>query len=236
MQRYAARKALAATKWAGKKLYSAATRRVKRTQTHPLVRGITKSVTPRYMVDNNYFDYGPNSASITTTPTILSLCTPVQGSSTETRERDKITATSLQCHLTLTNHPSSLTPAQCRVIIGIDRQSNGAAPVVTDVLDSNHVFSFKKRQNSERFLILRDHSFHISARLGSTGPPIVEQGLENNTWENHDYIKINNTMRFTGNAGTVADVATGNIFFLAFCDIDSNAPALAYNFRTTYSG
>jgi len=97
-----------------------------------------------------------------------------------------------------------------RYMVVYDKQPNGAFPALTDVLQINDtgnvVFhSSMNIANRSRFSILRDKFMTFSTIERSSA--IVK-----------DYIKLYHDTEFKANGGTIGDIATGALFFIAFVD------------------
>lgn len=91
-----------------------------------------------------------------------------------------------------------------RWMIVYDKQSNGAALTVTDVLDSAHPSSPLNLANIARFSIIADHEYTLnaSAEPGSKKFFDVELPLRRRSIFN------------AGTAGTVADISTGSLYLI----------------------
>lgn len=93
-----------------------------------------------------------------------------------------------------------------RMIVGIDKQSDGALPVIADVLESNNwAQPYNLDKNPSRFRILYDRIFDLTNPSAT-----VTQCVK------HFHIKkkLDMVTYYAGNAGTVADVLKNNIFVL----------------------
>lgn len=142
----------------------------------------------------------------------------VQGDTDTTRTGSRITCTKLSLRWDLT---ASVTDNISRVIVFVDRGSNGTAPVTADILDSASVNSCNNHRNVEvnkRFTILYDRTIATSV----TGPSAACE-----EWTS----KTNRQVGFIGNAGTAADLGTGQIYLLFI-----NAGAAAVGARVRIRG
>jgi hypothetical protein len=103
-----------------------------------------------------------------------------------------------------------------RFILVFDRQSNGAAPAITDVLDSNSPFSLFNKDNAQRFRIVTDvvKVLNASAESGSTHVTgIIRKRLNVAVMYN------------SGTAGTIADINTGGLFLITLGSSTAGATA-----------
>jgi hypothetical protein len=91
-----------------------------------------------------------------------------------------------------------------RWMLVLDRQPNGAALAVTDVLDSTAINSHLNLANRSRFKVLADHvlALNASGEPGSRRTYVAR-------------IPMNDRVVFnSGTAGTIADIVTTSIYFL----------------------
>lgn len=103
----------------------------------------------------------------------------------------------------------------CFLYIVLDRQANGAAAAITDVLTSNAMSTaLGNVPNQYRFKILKRIVIPMTASAGVT--------TAYNTVNVHvdEYIKFPKPlqMRYTASAGAITDLASNNLFLLAGAD------------------
>lgn len=114
-----------------------------------------------------------------------------------------------------------------RVLIVYDRQPNGAAPAVTDILYANDPSAPMNLNNSKRFKVLHDwrpDEINPTAGAGISGPAV----------QHSFYRKLQLPMEFnTGSTGTIADITTGSIYALTFCTKMDAGAAVTLNHFTT---
>lgn len=129
---------------------------------------------------------------------------------------------------------------RCRIIMYIDKQANGAAATVGNILDATgaavSIDSFRNLENSSRFTILSDKIVHIAASIGSTGAAVsVGEVLKtfriNKTFKNPMKIEFNAV-----GGGTVADVTSNNIGMLMItAEASATAIQTLYRARLRYT-
>lgn len=102
-----------------------------------------------------------------------------------------------------------------RMILFVDLQPNGAAPAVTDLLNTASSFSQLNLNNRDRFRILVDKAFAFPnavkafTALGSTS------GTYGSNFKLKIYKKLQmETIYNSGNAGTIADIQSGALYIL----------------------
>lgn len=119
-----------------------------------------------------------------------------------------------------------------RLILFYDRQPNGAAPALADVLTSvdragtteSVSTSGLNINNADRFKVLRDWYWPIIWPATGTTPQNAELAAVPETIAFKDFIKLGGmeTHYNAGTAGTIADITTGSLYLLAV-GLQSNA-------------
>lgn len=162
------------------------------------------------------------------------------GTGEQNRIGRKVTVKRIQIRGTLQNRSQedpAMTSNKFRVIVYQDKQCNGAAATVTDILDSADVDSFRNLQNSQRFRILSD-KFYVSNIKGGG-----QNSAGTKTWgEEYKhfkvFIKCNIPLEFgTTSPPTIADLRSNNLGILAIVEEDqaANTPRIGYLTRLRYS-
>lgn len=115
-----------------------------------------------------------------------------------------------------------------RFLLAIDKQSNGAAPAVGDILDLTSVSAIdamRNLNNRKRFKILMDRRYEMS----TVGPANMVDEF---------YLKRTNLQEVTfnaGTAGTVADIVTGSLYILYCSDTTTTPPTIVLNSRVRFT-
>lgn len=145
------------------------------------------------------------TADATTTASINAVNVMVVGTGANTRIGRRILMKSLQIRCQIEREDPATTTAQhVRMMVVYDRQSNGAAPAVTDILDTSAVQSLRNMANVGRFFMLSDEFVEITAAQGG-----------NQYFIYNKFLKFNLPVYYNaGNAGTIADVSTGGLFVI----------------------
>lgn len=151
--------------------------------------------------------------------TLLNGC--VAGSQNYNRIGRKILMKSLQLRLIVAaSTPLASVDSLCRIIIVYDKQTNGAAPTVANILQSQNITGVNSSSatdmvnldNRDRFTILRDIVFALAgqsttATQAIAGGPTVK--------EINEYIRLNlDTVFNAGTAGTIGDIQSGSLYML----------------------
>jgi hypothetical protein len=110
------------------------------------------------------------------------------------------------------NATASNTSDVARFIVYWDKQCNGAAATMADILDTsvtNDVYAFRNLQNSSRFAILYDKTYSIACGGGiSTSFGENVKGLKIN-------VKCNIPIEYGASTGAITDLKSNNIGILA---------------------
>ncbi len=125
-----------------------------------------------------------------------------------------------------------------RIIVFVDKQANGAAPTLADVVSTAGTVSidaFRNLSNVSRFAILHDrlHDVRVNAVLqdsATTGDNIPQ----NHTWRLNK--KLNLIIEFDSSAadGSIATITSNNICVMAICAATATAPTVAYTARIRF--
>lgn len=105
---------------------------------------------------------------------------------------------------------------QVRLLIVYDRQPNGAAPAVTDVLTVAAPQAQLNLNNRDRFKILFDKHYVFGPVVAQAAAPTITTASEPLIYNFNPMVKMTLPTIFNGgNAGTVADMSTGSLYLVA---------------------
>jgi len=139
---------------------------------------------------------------------------------------DRINVTNINCHLTISAAGATASLGSnstvARVILGIDKQANGAVTAVTDVLQSADPYAFRNMFTLNRFVILKDKllTINMAAVTGSYWGEVAR--VLKFSW------KGNLPILYSGTGATISQVKSNNIFLLVVCDRSGSAPDGTY--------
>jgi len=178
------------------------------------------------------------TGGVSSTGTISLLNGVPRGDDIDERVGRQITMKSIEFHL-IAQHKApeaGLIPATFRALIVYDRQTNGAALTVEQVLDSaapgiTRTIVPKNLENRDRFLILRDMKFGLAASVATdfmSAPKVAKV-----------YQGVTLPVTFNaGDAGTVADITTGSLYLILLSDQavgDAHLPVATWASRIRFS-
>lgn len=161
-----------------------------------------------------------------------------QGNSVSQRVGNKVVFTSIRVTGTISASDSQdiTDTGPIRVVVVYDKQTNGAAPAITEILanvssDGSYSTTFNsgiKISNRKRFVVLRDQTFTFGG-LGS------DDAIHCIDW----FIKkkMETTYATTSTPPTVANIMTGAIYLLVFYPANSftHVPTVSdWNIRTRF--
>lgn len=166
-----------------------------------------------------------------TTGSITLLALPILGSDFNQRIGRKIFLRSLYVRGSVKIENSGVASAivtpsqQARMIILLDKQPNGAAPAITDILVSAHPASQLNLNNRDRFNIIKDKCYTFGPYTVSTTATqsfaAVGGGIIYNV---KMYKKLKCDMIFNAtNGGTIADINSGALYMVWIGDQASSS-------------
>ncbi len=116
-------------------------------------------------------------------------------------------------NVTLPEVDNAATPAPpdiVRIILYQDKQTNGAAAAVLDILETANIHSFNKLSNTSRFKTLMDKVVTLNySGMGSATADTVSQG-EVQRWGTF-YKKCNIPLEFSSTTGALSELRSNNI-------------------------
>ena len=143
----------------------------------------------------------PGSNQATSSVQLLNGC--AQGTTAVTRVGTRIYMKSLLVRGCFTLTVPTSPPTPWRFLVVYDKESNGAAPVATDVLSADTISSPMNLYKPGRFVILMDEMMHNEQNAG----------IQAAAYSINRYVKMGLPVLFNnGNAGTVADISSGAIY------------------------
>ena len=165
-------------------------------------------------------DTSVNQAADSTGGVVL-LSGIARGDDINQRTGREVTLRSIECRFTARVTAGTGIDQQQRLLIVYDRQSNGAAPSVADVLGSANVLYPRNLENRRRFKVLYDRFFQLNGS-GEAGSEKVFKF----------YRRLRHPMVFnSGNAGTVADITSGSVYAVICGSVAAGATAGNINGR-----
>lgn len=140
------------------------------------------------------------------------------------RDGTKILMKSVRISGNLTLPTSAgVTWAQVRMLVVYDKQTNGTAPLIGDILSSSKTgggfdtfTTPPNARNRGRFEVLCDRYFFLSKNQAYAIP------LE-------FYRRLNHPVQYNGQANTIADISSGGLFFLLFASFNTTESAVLWN-------
>ncbi len=220
----------------------------KRKRTGGFATGRYKAPKRRKFVGRSYqeqelkfFDTTVNDAIVTNTGQVsVSLNLVPVGDTESTRIGRKIWVTSIWVRLEIflpqqQNQADIGVGDQLRIILIQDKQTNGAAATVLNILETQVKESYRNLSNTERFRFIYDKNVVLNRRVAvtdgtntSTSPTVV--------YHFEKYIRIPNVpVQFDGVSGAISEVRSNN-FFLLFISQVGVLGVQNSNVRIRYKG
>jgi len=165
----------------------------------------------------NFVDTAAGGTDSTTARVVL-LNGLAQGTTASTRIGRRVTMKSIELKGRV-SAGSTGTLAAVRYALVLDKQANAAAPAFTDIYDAALPESLRNISNKARFQVLWDSG--LTAVVGSSATPT---DAARRTME--FYKKIGIPVQYNaGTAGTVGDIQTNALYFVAIGDVASGTGA-----------
>lgn len=191
-------------------------------------------------------EHAHDSISISNTAswTSLPLLTIPSGAGENLRTGRKINIKSIALRMVFGYHGdlSSGIPVDddvVRVLLVQDRQANGTAPVLSDVLETAtqpDVFAFNNLSNKNRFRILMDktHDLHYTAAGSetSTGTNFAFAGPQKSF---SFYKKCNIPIEYSGPTGALGEIRSNNLLLVVIRNETQAALFFTWNWRVRFT-
>lgn len=164
--------------------------------------------------EKKFFDTGVNGAVPLAAGSIFaeSLNLVAQGAAENQRIGRKIVLTDLLIHFEMNQLTSASIAAGTdshRIIIYLDKQTNGTAATPGDILENTNILSFRKLDNTGRFNILSDKIHRFSPNGAGTVGGVGNILPNNKHWS--FYKRINVPVEFSGATGAIAEIRSNNL-------------------------
>jgi len=151
-----------------------------------------------------------------------------RGADIDERDGREVVMRSIQLSYTAQVTSGTGTAQRVRVMVVYDRQTNGAAPTSAQIMSvDSDVHAPRNLEYRKRFTILHDRVYVLNAHNESGGEQFCRF-----------YRKLNHPITFnSGNAGTVADIATGSLYLVCCGTQDSGESdgVVIFNSRVRYT-
>jgi hypothetical protein len=136
-----------------------------------------------------------------------------QGSAATERIGEKIYVYDLDINLQF-NAGDNLTGNWMRIIIFVDKQSNGTIPATTELLESAVPYSLRNLENTKRFHVLQDKYFNVT-NTGAGGSTAVYVGGAKQMRIHHSFGANGLKVQYsTGADGDAQDIKDNNVWML----------------------
>jgi len=101
-----------------------------------------------------------------------------------------------------------------RIIVVYDKQSNGTAPAITDVLNTADINSFRNMNQLDRFIVLKDKRMSLHTNLTFEGSTSVRNAIMPSIFKFNKKVAL--PVDFAdATTATIANIKTGGLFVMA---------------------
>lgn len=174
-------------------------------------------------------DLDDNTLELNSTGAYTLLNGVSRGTDLSNRIGRNISMRSLEIHGWMSTTDSGGVSQVARIMIVLDKQCNGSAMALTDILKGVTVVSLKNLVNKKRFKILYDKTHALAEHSGNNAGHIKPFEF---------YKKFNHPVEFNaGDAGTIGDITSGALYIIGLSNIASGSTDanLFYSSRIRYT-
>jgi len=186
-----------------------------------------------------FHDGSISVAPVTSTGTIAedSLLTIASGTGESERVGRKLSILRIRMRYLIEMNAQSAAAAAAeaiRVIVYLDKQANGAAATVADIMEADDLKSYENRTNRDRFELLydRQHVIETSGAVLTTSTVALSQGFVDLQAGKH-FLPI--PVEYSSTSGVITEMTSKNVGVLLLADagdrVDWNA-----RFRVDFVG
>lgn len=176
-------------------------------------------------IDVNQFVTITVASPVWTTPLLLNPC--AQGDTSSTRSGRQLELKSLYMRYVWALATTSTGGSKLRICIVYDKQANAAAPLVTDIFQTDNHISPNNLGNSQRFIMLVDELTEpVAAGTSFSVSGVIYRKLKNAI-----------TQFNSSTTGTIADINSGSLYLLASqsTNVLTTAPTFAIYSRVRFT-
>lgn len=183
-----------------------------------------KKVKPKYMplyygvskgAEKKFNDVTGTATTLLTTPQLILLNGVSTGTDYNTRIGREVNMTSEYLRMTI----FSTGTGWVRMMLIYDKQPNGSAPALTDILVSQSVVAPNNLNNKDRFCSISDKVYKLDT--ASQLSVFVKK-----------YKKMNTPATYSGTGNTIASISTGSLYLILLSTSDT--PSCSYYSRVRY--
>lgn len=173
-------------------------------------------------VEKKYVDYSPyTNFSVATAGTLTCMNLMTQGTSALTRTGQSIKMVSFLCNGSAIINAAA-TGTIIRFMVFVDRQANGAAATLAQLLNTTDVYSPVNIGFSKRFRFLVDKRISLSAN-----------GTEIRTFKRFRKMSIHTEYNQSNN-GNIGDIDTNSLWIAFISTEATNTPSVTAQFRLRF--
>lgn len=181
-------------------------------------RGAARSASTIARGEFKCVDTSSTNGSYNQTGALILLNGIAPGTGLNQRSGREVVMKSIEVHFNGKSTDTTGVPASYRCMLVYDRQCNGAAPALADIIATTgawNTLSPRNLDNRRRFKILMDRVFTV----GAQGDTTTAAGCSSRFCDKF-YRRLNHPIVFnSGVAGTIADIQTGSLYWITLGDL-----------------
>lgn len=164
-----------------------------------------------------------SGVALAATASIVPLTLTATGTTDITRNGNSIKAKSNSFKFNVKLNSSTPTSSSCRLMLVLDRASNGTTPLISDILDSDGntpdtLEHYNPDNAGSRFKIMWDRRFTIDpngrAQYGGSS-----------------YLRLRHHVKYSDTTANIASATTGHLFLVYMSDQSQHYPQMYYTNR-----
>jgi len=188
-----------------------------------------------------FLDTTLGSTAIADTGIVLNNCLNIipQGDTESQRNGRKVVVRSINIRGMVRNDPATnegSTADRVRFLLYLDKQANGGAAAVTDLLETATINSFNNLANKSRFTVLMDKVVDLAAPAGANADATTPVfGLDIQSWAFYKKCYIPIEFDNSATTGALTTVRSNNLGMMAISWNTSDSAVIEYTCRIRYT-
>lgn len=169
--------------------------------------------------EHKYVDVASGNYNADTTGTVTLLNGVAQGDDNNQRQGRQVNFTSVSIKGMLQTESQATSPCFCRLIVVWDGATNGAAPLITDLLVASTSLSHNNLNNRARFKILLDEQYALGGLITTATQTYAESPT---IYTINRYVKLPKCLQTNlGTSAAVTSIQSGAIWMFTIGNVAS---------------
>lgn len=189
-------------------------------------------------IEFKFLDTTKASTVVAATGTVLNdtLCAIPEGAGESSRVGRKVSVTKLDIRgwVQLANGTNEAQTDLIRIIVYLDKQSNGAAATTAQLLETTDYLAFRNLENKDRFRVLHDYTMEFNRQAAAyDGTTDQYAAIKHNFFLSKKFTSNPIILQYSASTPSVADLTSNNIGVIAITE--SGLASIQYVARLRYT-